>query len=66
MKWQVTATVTGCKSLGEFEAETEEEAIALAEISEGVYISLCHQCADECSDAECTKFHADAIGDDNA
>jgi hypothetical protein len=48
--WRVHGTVTGSKYLGEFEAETEEEAIEKALDSDAAYISLCHQCSGNCED----------------
>lgn len=50
--FHVTGIVKGNKYLGKFEAETEAEAIEKALESEGVYVSLCHQCNSECEDAE--------------
>lgn len=57
-KWNVSAKVVGSKFLGTFEAKTKNEAIAKAERSNGG-VNLCHQCADECEDAELTDFYAD-------
>lgn len=50
-RWRVYGIVTGSKYLGEFEAETAEEAEQMA-VNENGYVSLCHQCADECEDPE--------------
>lgn len=49
-KWNVTGVVTGGKYLGEYEAETAEQAIATALMLEGGGISLCNQCSGECED----------------
>jgi hypothetical protein len=53
--WRVSASVRGSKYCGEVEAKTREEALDLAwEMDSG--ISLCHQCASECEDAEIDEF----------
>lgn len=50
-KWSVIGAVHASKYLGTVEAETREEAEALAEkLDQGV--SMCHQCATECEDPE--------------
>ena len=59
--YQVTATVVGSKYLGEFEAETEEAAKEMALASDAVFISLCHQCSDQCENAECSEVVADEV-----
>jgi hypothetical protein len=51
-RYNVTGTVVGSKYLGEFEAETEEQAVEIALSSNSAYVSLCHHCAGECGDAE--------------
>jgi hypothetical protein len=58
-KFNVYATVTGSKYIGEFEAETKEDAIDQAELSGGAYVSLCHQCSAECEDPEAHNFVAE-------
>ncbi len=40
--------------MGVFKAKTEEEAIEKA--SRNCFVSLCHQCSDECEDAEIHNF----------
>lgn len=60
-KFNIYATVTGGKYIGEFEADTAEQAIEMAQESEAAGIRLCHQCSDECEDPECTEFHADEV-----
>ena len=62
-KFNVYATVTGGKYIGEFEAETKEKAIEMAQESDNASVSLCHQCSPECEDPECTEFHADQVGE---
>lgn len=54
---------TASKCLGEFEADTPEEAIALAENSEENYAVLCHQCANEIelNDYSAERFEAEEV-----
>ncbi len=59
MKYSVYAAVVGSKFIGEFEANSKEEAIALAEVSDAAWPMLCHQCSDQCSDPACTDFIAE-------
>lgn len=58
-KFRVYATVTGGKYIGEFEAENKEAAIDAATQSDAACVSLCHQCASECEDAEIHTFTAE-------
>jgi hypothetical protein len=60
-RWNVYGAVTGSKYLGQFEADTEEEAIAKAEDSDQTYVSLCHQCSDQCGDPEIGKITAERL-----
>lgn len=62
-KFRINATVVGGKYIGEFEADTAEKAIEMAEQSEKAYVSLCHHCTDQCEDPECSEFHAEEIKD---
>lgn len=50
-RWNVYGRVVGSKFLGTVEAQTEEEAIELAMRTAG-HVGLCHQCAEQCEDAE--------------
>lgn len=59
--YTVYGTVSGTKLLGEFEAESESEAIQMAEESEDIYVSLCNQCADECDDAQVTDVYVEKV-----
>ena len=45
--YRVYGLWTASKLIGEFEANSEEEAIAMAEDSDEAYASLCHQCSRE-------------------
>ena len=60
-KWSVWGAVHGTKYLGEFEADTKEEAEELALESDEAAVRLCHQCADQCSDPECASAIAELI-----
>jgi hypothetical protein len=55
-KYYCYATVTGSKYLGIVEANNEKEAEKKAWELDELYVSLCHQCAGECEDAEITKI----------
>jgi hypothetical protein len=57
MKFNVYATVTGSKYIGEFEADTKEEALEKA--ADECYVSLCCQCSRECEDPEVTELTAE-------
>lgn len=59
-RWRVHASVVGTKYLGEFDADTEEEAIEMAIRANG-YVSICHQCASECEDPEIDEVTAEQI-----
>lgn len=63
-KFRVSATVTGSKYIGEFEAATAEEAERMAYGSAEASVSLCHQCASECEDPECSEMHVEAVIDE--
>jgi hypothetical protein len=56
MKYHAYAIVTGSKYLGEFEADSPEEAEKMAATSDAGYISLCHKCSHQCEDAEVTHI----------
>lgn len=60
-KFNVWAAVKGTKYLGEFEAETAEQAIELAGESDAASPTLCHQCSSECEDPECSDFTAEQV-----
>lgn len=49
--WNVTAAAMGGVFLGQFAAETAEEAIQMA-LNESGSITLCHHCAQKISDPE--------------
>lgn len=63
-KWHVTAAVNGSKYIGEFEADTESDAIQQALHSDEAVVNLCHQCADECADAEVQQFFVSEATDE--
>lgn len=49
-KYHVYGHVVGTKYLGEFEANSKEEALDLALSGDSAFVSMCHQCANECED----------------
>lgn len=59
MKYNVTATVVGSKYLGEFEADSPDEAAEMARNSTAASIGFCHQCAEHCEDPEVTAVLAE-------
>ncbi len=63
-RWRVSGKVVGSKYLGEFVAATAEEAVDLALKSNAAYVSLCHQCSDECEDPEIHSAHAYEMKED--
>jgi hypothetical protein len=60
-KFRVYGIFTGSKFLGEFEADTEDEAIDAASMSDENHVCLCHQCADdlELNDYSAQDFQAE-------
>jgi hypothetical protein len=50
-KYRVTGAVRGGKYMGEYEADTPEEAEIMA-MEENGYVSLCHRCSAEVEDPE--------------
>jgi len=65
-KYRATATVTGSKYLGEFEADDGPAgAERLAWMSEAAQITVCHQCTVEAiEDPEVTEITVEEVGDD--
>lgn len=57
--WNVNAAATGGVFLGQFEAETAEEAIQMA-LNEAASVTLCHHCAQKISDPEIDEGSATA------
>lgn len=62
-KFGVYALYHASKYLGEFEAESKEEAIDKAFESGSEYVILCHQCASEIELGDCYEFQADESSD---
>lgn len=50
MRYRAHGAVSGSKFIGEFDAETVEEALRIAEAEAGA--SFCHRCSGECQDPE--------------
>ncbi|WEG13967.1 hypothetical protein PU629_06260 [Pullulanibacillus sp. KACC 23026] len=63
-KFNVYAVVTATKYIGEFEAETKEEAEQMAWESEDAYVSVCHQCANEVDGAEIERMVVEEESDE--
>lgn len=63
-RYRVVGTVIGSKYLGEFEADTPEEAVEKALDSEECHVSVCHQCSDDISDPEIDEAFAELIEDE--
>lgn len=57
--WNVYGVVVGTKFLGTFKAETEQEAVVLAERE--AHVSLCHQCAREINDPAIEEIRAEEV-----
>lgn len=58
-RYNVYGVVTGTKFLGEFEADSPEDAIEMA--TDEASVSLCHQCDKEVDGAEIHKIEAELI-----
>ncbi len=56
--YSVSATVSGGRWLGNYVATSPEQAIEIAMKKHGC-VSLCHQCAPMCEDAEITDVSAE-------
>lgn len=60
-KYRAYGRVVGSKYLGEFEADSPEEAKKLAEQSDECHISLCWSCSDECEDPEIEEVYVEVL-----
>lgn len=60
-RYHVTGAVTGSKYMGEFEADSPEEAIELAMAGEGAHCSVCHHCSSQVEDPEIHEAFADEV-----
>lgn len=60
-RFRVYGRVVGGKYLGEFEAVDENAAIEAALASEAGQVYLCHQCSNECEDAQVDEAYADEV-----
>jgi len=58
-EFRVYGVVTGSKYLGVFNARTKEEAKQLA--TPEAQVCHCHQCSDECEDAEIHEIIAEEV-----
>lgn len=60
-KYSVHATIVGSKFLGEFDAETAEEAERLAVQSDAARMCLCHQCSSQVDGLQVEEASAEII-----
>lgn len=60
-KWNVHGAVHASKFIGTFEADTKEEAEAMAWDSEASCVSVCHQCADDIEDPEVVRLITEEV-----
>ncbi|MCS3449951.1 hypothetical protein M2222_001226 [Bradyrhizobium elkanii] len=60
-QYSVVGCVTASKYMGRFWANSKEEAIELAQKSDNNFVSLCHQCSDECEDPEIHEMVAEEV-----
>jgi hydrogenase maturation factor HypF (carbamoyltransferase family) len=58
-KFNVYATVTGSKYIGEFEADSKEAAEEMA--WKEADVSICHQCSKEIEDPEVTELVVEEV-----
>jgi hypothetical protein len=58
------AATVGTKYLGEVKANSEKEAIELAEKLESCDVGLCHQCSSECGQIEIDEIIVECEEDD--
>ena len=62
-RFHIHGIVSGVKYLGEYEAETEQEAKDMAFASNKAYVSLCYICDHECEDAQIVEVTAELASD---
>lgn len=60
--WNVYGVVTGSKYLGEYQAETKEEAEDMALRDNGGGVSLCHRCSTHIDDPAVESAEAEEVG----
>ena len=60
-KYRCYGIVTGIKYLGEVEASSKEEAEEKVSDLDSAYISLCHQCRNQCEDAEISQIDVEEV-----
>lgn len=60
-KFHVYGKVTGSRYMGEFEAESRQEAMEKADSEIGGAFSLCHQCSGKVEDAEVEAVDAELV-----
>ena len=60
-KFNVYGKVFGTKFLGVVEAKNKKDAENKGFDLESIYVSLCHQCSDQCEDAEVVSIDAEEV-----
>lgn len=58
-KYSISASVVASKHIGEYEAETEEQAIEMA--WKDASVSVCHYCSRQIDEPEIEELHAEKI-----
>lgn len=59
--YSVVGKVYASKYLGEFEADSPEDAVEKALASDAAAVCLCHQCSDQAEDAEISDAIAELV-----
>ncbi|MHA6530211.1 hypothetical protein [Paenibacillus sp. BAC0078] len=63
-KFRIYGRVIATKYIGEFEAESKEQAEEMAWKSDEAYVSLCHQCSGEAEDPEIHELEIEEVGEE--
>lgn len=60
-KFRVYGVIRATKYIGEFEAESKEQAEQMAWDSDEGYVSVCHQCSREVEDPEIERMEVEQV-----
>ncbi|MEK3838670.1 hypothetical protein [Paenibacillus sp. FSL R7-0128] len=60
-KFRIYGRVVATKYIGEFEADTKEQAERMAWDSDEAYVSVCHQCSKEVEDPEIRELEVEEV-----
>lgn len=63
-RWSLSGRVVASTYIGEVEAETEEQAVAMG--FRKAHVSVCHQCSDDIQDPEVDEIYAELVDDDES